>query len=180
MSKFPFLIAIAFLQIFFKSCEYKPGQQSSSPLKKTHIITPEEKSLGSSIGHSNGNSTSSYNTYRIVSFINGDCYCGIEDLVRWNQLYRAHPEEMKKFLIEFYVYSANYYQFIETLKSNDILKSNFIIFLDKGDEFRKLNRLDSVEENQSFLIDHDNQIIIVGDFLNEKNIRSKFFEKYKN
>lgn len=173
-----FMISILLLNFILIGCEYKSNQNSAS-LLRTHIITPENL-INASNSRTSFVSNVNKDAYRIVTYINGDCYCSIEDLLKWERIYRDHFEEMNKFSIEFYVYSADYHQFVESLEYNDILKNEFRILLDKSNEFRELNKLNINEENISFLTDSDNQIIAIGDFLNERNVRLKFFKNHKN
>jgi len=111
----------------------------------------------------------------IVAFINGDCYCGIEDLAAWRSLLKK--QELKDIPVSFYVYSANYFQFEEM--ATELIGEDLCIYFDRKNEFRTKNGLDESNQNLAFLLDSEYKILFQGDLLRDARVRQQFIDVIK-
>jgi len=116
-----------------------------------------------------------YNHYLvIVSFIDGNCGVCIWDLSEWKRLIDDF-KRYKDLSYLFYVNSIDYDSFLNYEKR----EINFPLPLinDEENAFIKKNKLSSNKLYQTFLIDENNKVILVGNPLLSKEIKKLYQEE---
>lgn len=113
--------------------------------------------------------------FKIVSYINGDCYSCVEELKLWEKLIQE-TEISEEFDVDyvFYVFSSDF----EFLKKNyDFFsKDKIIVMCDKDKEFFFRNSLSVNKLLHSFLLDDKNKILLVGNPVLSKSVKSLYLK----
>lgn len=102
---------------------------------------------------------------KISSFINGECSACVNDLLKWKE-WVAKDSMNVDFVFYFYASDQTTMRFIDSV----FIKMDYPLIFDAEKEYLQYNKL--LDENkmfQTFLLDQDNKVLIVGNPLhNEK------------
>ena len=110
--------------------------------------------------------------YRITTYIYGDCYACVEDLIKWKQLLSQFPPDKVRFLCFIY---AEIYSSFEIMNERSIHFTQPIIY-DPENHYIKMNKLPDNKLLNTFLIDPNGKIVVIGNPI----ISNKIATLYKN
>ncbi len=114
--------------------------------------------------------------YKIATYLNGDCSSCVEGLLAWNSFIESNKEVLDKFSILFYVHSRNYPQ-LEYLTEQIGFKQPLIY--DIQNYYYNLNNLPENYHFQTFLIDRNNKVLVVGNPSHNQKIAKIYIETIK-
>ncbi len=97
------------------------------------------------------------NNYKIIYYIDGDCYACVKTLSKIDSVYQAIKTQHSSLLV--YVHSLDY------VLINSIKSLHIPLICDKSNSFYKQNSLLSDPLYHCFLLDKDNRVIIAGSFI---------------
>lgn len=157
------LVVVAFLILSSCSSFDRKHSQSFEEELKLKIGTKLELPISNQLGS---------NKLHIISYIDGDCYSCLEYADLWNKF--AKKISNRSVSIVIYLHSSNY----------DYLKRNYSIFTnsdvmiieDKDKLFPKYNNLSENKILQTFLIDHNQKILLIGNPVMSENIETLYFK----
>ena len=110
--------------------------------------------------------------YRITTYIYGDCYACVEDLIKWKQLLSQFPPDKVRFLCFIY---AEIYSSFEIMNERSIHFTQPIIY-DPENHYIKMNKLPDNKLLNTFLIGPNGKIVVIGNPI----ISNKIATLYKN
>jgi hypothetical protein len=132
------------------------------------IILPELKT--------NYGNIVSNDRFKLVTRINGDCYPCLVQLKNWSAFVNDVSKEHK---VSFYIYVY----ISDTIIYNDLnrkeLHLNYPVLFDQNDQFRKLNNLHKNEIFHTMLLDHSNNVILIGNPINNIKLRELYVQTIK-
>jgi hypothetical protein len=105
---------------------------------------------------------------KIVSYINGNCDICISDLKKW-QDYIDENYPYKELTIIFYVHADDPHTF--KYINNTYIHSKFPMFLDSNNYFFRNNKLSEDKILQTFLLDKEGNVILVGNPLFSEELK---------
>lgn len=113
---------------------------------------------------------------KIVTRINGDCHPCLMQLKNWLVFLNDVSKEQK---VSFYIYVV----ISDTLAYNEINRKeihlNYPVIFDQNDQFRKLNGLHKNEIFHTMLLNHSNNVIIIGNPIYSQKLRELYKQTIK-
>ncbi|MFC5683651.1 hypothetical protein ACYE2N_00780 [Flavobacterium sp. MAHUQ-51] len=111
------------------------------------------------------------NSIKIVTYIDGGCGSCLYNLEKWKELMKA--PELKNVCFLFYIKVYEKKQVSELISEIDF---TYPIIADLSNQFYEVNRLKSDKNYQTFLVDKENKIVLVGNPLYSRKIMKLYFE----
>ena len=103
---------------------------------------------------------------KIVTYINGDCYGCVKELEKWQGFY-INDSSRAQFL--FYFSSMDTAHFFSYIKKH--FDVGFQLIYDKEEEYLTKNNIEKYDKMfQTFLLDRDNKVILIGNPLYNKKL----------
>lgn len=149
-----FLIAILFFGCSPKKQDTEIKELIRNKLNTT-LILPNSKNIN--LLHSDKFYDHRNNNLKIVTYIDGDCSLCVEELQMWKRMDTILCENEVDLI--FYFYSRNHDQLIDRLSS---INFKYYFLIDSNDSFIKQNNLSYNKLHNTFLIDHTNTILLIG------------------
>lgn len=118
--------------------------------------------------------------YKIVYYIDGDCYACLELLPQIDSVYQTIKSQNSVLLI--YFHSADY-EHLEKIMTNQMKKLHIPLIYDKTNSFYHQNKLFLDPLFHCFLVDKDNKVVVAGSFIaNQKmtTLYSKILQNQNN
>jgi len=113
---------------------------------------------------------------KIVSYIDGNCSACIQDLKKWELFVtRSFPD--KKPQVIFYVYADDLSLFRHI--NEKYIHSIFPMYLDPGNSFSRENKLSKEKMLQTFLVDKNNHVILVGNPLFSTKLKNLYINEIR-
>jgi hypothetical protein len=110
---------------------------------------------------------------KIVTYVDGDCHVCVSDLKKWHQ-FITENSSIKELKVLFYIHADDFLAF---KRLNEIhIHFPFPLFFDQANSFFKKNALSDNKMLQTFLIDNEDNTVLVGNPLFSENLK----ELYKN
>jgi hypothetical protein len=114
-------------------------------------------------------------SYKIIIYADSlSCVDCDLNLIEWKQ--RIKEIEKKRLNVCFlFILNSNYFSIIKQIIQRD--KFNYSIFFDKHGYFAKANNFSSDIKHITFLLNEDNQIILIGNPINNANNWNQYLDK---
>lgn len=110
--------------------------------------------------------------YRITTFIYGNCYACVEELNKWQKIVEEFSHKQVRFL--FFIYAEIYPTF--EMMNEKISKLKYPIIYDPENYYIKTNKIPDNKLLNTFLIDKEGKIILIGNPI----VSDEILELYKN
>ena len=114
--------------------------------------------------------------FKIVTRIDGDCSVCIDELLEWKKLVQEYANELN-LSFHFYVTTNNFEIFKKINKST--IRFPYPLIFDRLDDLRIKNNLKKDKRFNTFLLDRDNRVVLIGNPIRNKKIKQLYFEKIR-
>jgi len=112
---------------------------------------------------------------KITTLLWGDCHACMEDLKKWDEFFQ-YSSSKKKIEMFFYLYTSNLHFFRENLYIQNIYKYPLII--DQDFNYIDKNNIPLKDKTyQTFLLDSNNKVILVGNPINNEKLKELYMQE---
>jgi len=112
---------------------------------------------------------------KLITYINGSCSSCIFEMSQWQPLFE--DEDFKNIIFLFYVRTNNIEQTTALMQQ---IEFNHPIIIDQTDIFYTQNNLSEKKICQTFLLDQENKIMIIGNPIYGINIKNIYVNAIRN
>ncbi len=147
------------------------------PNKKSVLQIELDSKIGEKLTLPLTTDTGNFSKFKIVTFVNGDCPPCVAELELWEDFLLKLPDNNSvSFLV--YLYSSNVSYLEETcrLLTNPLA----VIYLDEEKLFYKKNNLSEVKMLQTFIVDKDNKILLMGNPTSNEKLEDLYLKLLNN
>jgi len=107
--------------------------------------------------------------FKLVTYIDGTCSNCVLQLRAWEDYISKNATNNVEYI--FYIYTIDSYYIKETLKTLEFSQS---VFLDSTDAFFKTNNISEEKIYQTFLLDQNNEVVLLGNPLYNKKLEELY------
>jgi len=108
---------------------------------------------------------------KIVTYIDGNCHVCVSDLKEWHK-FISENSSFKELKFLFYVHADDFSVFKRLNEA--YIHFPFLLFLDQTSSFFKINNLSDNKIMQTFLLDKEGNIVLVGNPLFSEELKSLY------
>ncbi len=115
-----------------------------------------------------------YSHLKIITIVSGECEMCVEDIKRWFTFYDEIKEQDQETELYFVIENINFDYFMSVYYPE--IPDNFKLIIDRDKRFYFKNEMEDLTYN-TFLLNHDNEIILLGSPLFSKEFKKLYTKK---
>ncbi|MDE5417925.1 hypothetical protein L3049_07885 [Labilibaculum sp. DW002] len=172
--------SVILIMILFSACNRNKKSQEYAKIVKywmnRELVLPSDTVIIGAIGRDFNLECIDNKEFKIVTRIDGDCSVCIDELLEWKKMVQDYGSELN-LSFHFYVATNNFEIFKKINKST--IRFPYPLIFDRLDDLRIKNNLKKDKRFNTFLLDRDNRVVLIGNPIRNKKIKQLYFEKIR-